>query len=45
MKPGPRPYLQESEERELVDHLKELAEIGLGKTRGEVLRVAESIAE
>ena len=45
VKPGPRPYLRESEERELVDHLKELAEIGLGKTRGEVLRIAESVAE
>ena len=45
VKPGPRPYLRESEERELVDHLKELAEIGLGKTRGEVLRIAESVAQ
>ena len=44
VKPGPRPYLRESEERELVDHLKELAEIGLGKTSGEVLRIAESVA-
>ena len=45
IKPGPRPYLRKSEERELAEHLKELAEIGLGKTRGEVLRIAESVAE
>ena len=44
-KPGPRPYLEESEERELVKHLKDCAEIGLGKTRGEVLRIAECVAE
>ena len=45
VKPGPRPYLRESEERELVEHLKDFAKIGQGKTRGEVLRIAESVAE
>ena len=45
VKPGPRSYLRESEERELAEHLKDVAEIGLGITRGEVLRIAESVAE
>ena len=44
-KPGPRPYLKESEELDSVEHLKGFAEIRLGKTRGEVLRIAESVAE
>ena len=34
VKPGPRPYLTEPEERELAQHLKDLAEIGLGKKKG-----------
>ena len=44
-KPGPRPYVDELGERELVEHLKDFAEIGLGKTRGEVLRIAECDAD
>ena len=32
--PGPRQYLRESEDIELAEHLKELAKIGMGKTRG-----------
>ena len=43
--PGPRPYLRKSEERELTEHLRELADMGLGKTRGEVMRIAGSVAE
>ena len=44
VKPGPWPYLRESEERELADHWKDLAEKGLGN-EGEVLRIAENVAE
>ena len=45
VKPGPMPYLRESEERELIEHLKDFAERLQGKTRGEVLQIGESVAE
>ena len=32
-KPGPRPYLDMEQERELVDYLFDTANIGYGKTR------------
>ena len=41
-KPGPKPYLRHSEERELVDHLTKLSDLGMGKTRREVL-LAENV--
>ena len=44
-KPGPRPYLNDDEERALADHLIEAAKIGYGKTRKEVKSIVESVAE
>ena len=41
-KPGPRPYLQPSEERELTDYLCTAAEVGYGKTRQKVKSIAET---
>ena len=32
-KPGPKPYWRCSEERELIDHLTKLSDLGMGKTR------------
>ena len=43
--PGPRPYLQPSEEVELTSHLLSASKIGLGKTRYEVMRIAEGVAK
>ena len=43
-KPGPKPYLHHSEERELVNHLTKLSDLGVGKTRREVLHIAENVA-
>ena len=43
-KPGPRPYLQPSEEKELTDYLRTAAKIGYGKTRREVKNIAENVA-
>ena len=44
-KPGPRPYLNDQEERALADHLIEAAKIGYGKTRKEVKSIVERVAE
>ena len=43
--PGPKPYLQSSEETELASHLLSASSIGLGKTRYEVMRIAEGVAK
>ena len=43
-KPGPHPYLQPSEEKELVEYLRTAARIGYGKTRREVKSIAENVA-
>ena len=43
-KPGPKPYLHPEEEKELVDHLTKLSDMGLPKTRREVLQIAENVA-
>ena len=43
--PGPKPYLQSSEESELASHLLSASSIGLGKTRYEVMRIAEGVAK
>ena len=43
-RPGPKPYLQSSEETELACHLLGASSIGLGKTRYEVMRIAEGVA-
>ena len=42
-KPGPKPYLSTNEESELSAFLKETASIGYGKTRKDVLHIAESV--
>ena len=42
-KPGPKPYLR-PEEEELVDHLTKLSDVGLPKTRREVMHIAENVA-
>ena len=43
-KPGPKPYLRSEEEKELVDHLTKLSDMGLPKTRREVLQFTENVA-
>ena len=44
-KSGPRPYLEQSEETELSDYVLQAARIGYGKTRRDVLGIAESVAK
>lgn len=44
-KPGPKTYLTNSEERELGTFLNECAGIGYGKTRRNVMCIAQSVAE
>ena len=44
-KPGPQSYLTNFEERELGVFLKECAGIGYGKTRRDVMQIAQSVAE
>lgn len=43
-KPGPRPYLSGEEELELSSFLKTCTEVGYGKTRRDVLCIAQSVA-
>ena len=43
-KPGPKPYLHPEEKKELVDHLTKLSDMGLPKTRRDVLEIAENVA-
>ena len=43
-KPGPRPYLDPDEEKELSSFLVSSAECGYGKTRQEVLTIVEKVA-
>lgn len=42
--PGPKPYFQPHEEGELTTYLLTAANIGLGKTRHEVMQIAEGVA-
>ena len=42
VKPGPEPYLRQTEEKELGGYLKYCAEDGNGKTRRDVLCIVES---
>ena len=44
-KSGPKPYLTQQEEKELVDFLVRCSKMGYGKTRGEVLKIVEAIAK
>ena len=41
---GPKRYLNEIEEKELADHLIEVASIGYGKTRREVILITKKVA-
>ena len=43
-KPGPEPDLSQLEESKLVTHIKELAAVCYGYTRGEVLEIASDFA-
>ena len=43
-KSGPKPYLYPEKEKELVDHLTKLSDMGLPNTRREVLEIAENVA-
>ena len=45
MKSGPRPYLSTEEEAELSSHLLQASEIGLGKTRRDVLTLVGTYVE
>ena len=44
-KPGPRKYLTDEEEEELASFLKDCAAVGFGKTRRDVMNIAQSVAE
>ena len=44
IRPGPKPYLNKSEEGNLVNFLEVVAEVGYGKTRKQVLNLVESTA-
>jgi len=44
-KSGPKQYLNNEDEKELAEFLKESAAVGYGKTRGEVMNIAESVAK
>ena len=44
-KPGPQPYLNDKEERELALFLKDCAAVGYGKTQMDVMSIAQSVAE
>ena len=43
-KPGPRPYLDKNEEKELSEFLQKCSSMGYGKTRKDVLKIAEAYA-
>ncbi len=45
VKPGPRPYLSPTEEKDLGTFLKDCAKVGYGKTRKDVLSIAQSVAQ
>ena len=40
---GPKPYLTQEEEKQLVEFLVNCYKMGYGKTRGEVLKIVEAI--
>ena len=42
--PGPRPYLDKTEEIDLSQFIKRCSSIGYGKTRKDILNIAESVA-
>ena len=44
-KPGPRPYLVPSEERQLAEHLVKAANLGYGKTKRQIQHMVERVAK
>ena len=42
--PGPKPYLNVREEEELSTFLKTCSDIGYGKTRRDIMYIAQSVA-
>ena len=42
--PGPKQYLSTEEEAQLASHLVEVAQVGYGKTRKQVMHIAEQVA-
>ena len=42
-KPGPEPYLTLTEEKSLSDFLKEVASVGYGKSRSDIMRITEQV--
>ena len=44
MKPGPKPFLTSVEEKELLNFLVDIAKAGYGKTRKQIMGLAESVA-
>ncbi len=44
VKPGPKPYLCTEKEGELISFFKTCATVGYGKTRKDVMHIAESVA-
>ena len=44
-KPGPKPYLSNDEEKELSSFLQSCANVGYGKTRKDVMSIAQSVAD
>ena len=44
VKPGPKPYLTMEEETKLAEFAVETASVGCGKTRSEIMAVAENVA-
>ena len=44
-KPGPKPYLSNAEETELSNFLVDVAKAGYGKSRKQVIAIAESVAK
>ena len=42
-KPGPDPYLTSTEEKSLSEFLTEVASIGYGKSRGDIMRITEQV--
>ena len=43
-KPGPKPYLSSTEEKELGSFLVDVAKAGYGKSRSQIKRLAEAVA-
>ena len=44
-KPGPKPYLSNDKEKELSSFLQSCANVGYGKTRKDVMSIAQSVAD